>query len=141
VLGAQGEDDGRLGDSSAFNWELGDQPIFVFEFHVQVLIPDDGGSAINDLCKFSGWKSVIRILGHPSLEGEVGDFTNGGTAIQKGLVDPSHLGDVGVNRNSATIWKDELKMMLGMGNEEFQECRGIHEFEGSADLIATRLLR
>jgi hypothetical protein len=48
------------------------------------------------------------------LEAETGNLADRGPAIEEGFVDTTHLGDVGMDRNPASVWQNELEMVFGM---------------------------
>lgn len=56
--------------SSRFNWELGDESVFIFDLSLQIIIAEDGGRPIDDIGQFSGGEAVIGVIRYPGLEAE-----------------------------------------------------------------------
>ena len=98
----------------AHDRELGDDSLLVLQLHIEIVISENGSGTIDDIDQLSRREPVVNVISHPGLKAQVGDFPNRRAAVQEGLVDPAHLGDVGVQRNHAAIRQDELEIVFGM---------------------------
>lgn len=119
--------------NDADNGELRNQAIFILQLHLEIVISQNRSGTDDDIDQLAGWKPVISVVSHPGLKAKVGDFPDRRSTVQKGLVDPAHLGDVGVKRNHAAIRQDELEVVIGMFRQEvfefgcFHGCIGLLE--------------
>jgi len=74
--------------------ELGNYTSFILEFHFKIIRSQDGLCPVNNLNKLSCRKPMVYIISNPALKAEIGVFSNCRTAVQKGFVHATDLGDV-----------------------------------------------
>jgi hypothetical protein len=126
VLGAECEVNEIPLNPRGFQGKLRDEAILVLEFRSEVLLAEDRRGTVDDVREFFGGKAMVGIVCHPGLQAEVGKPADGCSAVEEGLVDASHLGDMGVDGNQTTVGQDELEMMTGVGPEDGEEFGGFH---------------
>jgi hypothetical protein len=106
---------------------LRNEPIFVFEFDLEVIALKEGSGPVDDIRQFSSRETVVRVVGHPGLQAEKRGFAEGGSAIKEGLVHSPYLGDVGVCRNNPAIRQNKSEVECGILFERSNESAGFHK--------------
>jgi hypothetical protein len=96
------------------NRELRDQPIFVFQLHVEVIALEKRSSPVDDICQFARWEAVVDVISNPCLKAEKRGFAEGGSTIKEGLVHTPDFSDVGVRRDKSSIRKHESEVESGI---------------------------
>jgi hypothetical protein len=96
------------------NRELRDQPIFVFQLHVEVIALEKRSSPVDDICQFARREAVVDVISNPCLKAEKRDFPEGSSTIKEGLVHTPDFSDVGVRRDKSSIRKHESEVESGI---------------------------
>ena len=127
VFGPEGEENRAILMGCRLDRELGDESLLVFDFHIEIILPEDRCRPLNDGGELSGGEPVIGIVRHPGLEAERGCPPRRSPAVQEGLVDASHLRDMRMERDESAIGKEEAEVGVGVIPEGFQENGGFHD--------------
>ena len=126
MLGAEAEVQYLIGIGDRFHRELGNQPILVFQFYVEIVGSENRRGSPDDVGEFPRGEAVIDIISHPSLEAQVGDLADSGATIEEGLINAADFRDVSMHGNHSSIWKKILKLMVGELTEGGDEFGGFH---------------
>ena len=94
---------------------LRDNAIFVFDFHIQVIMRKNALSQVQDGTEFAGAQTVILIVCDPRLKNARGNLANRAAAIDELLRDAANFGDVKMRRNGITVREDKARELVGIG--------------------------
>ena len=89
--------------------------------------PQDACRPIKDVGELSGREPVLEVAGHPGLQQAGVHLAHCAATINEGLVHPSDLGDVGVDRNQSAIGHLEAQDSAGIAAEMFFELIDGHQ--------------
>jgi len=96
------------------NRELRDQPILVFQLHVEVIALEKRSSPVDDISQFARWEAVVDVISNPCLKAEKRDFPEGGSTIKEGLVHTPDFRDVRVHWDKSSVRKHKSEVEGGI---------------------------
>jgi hypothetical protein len=126
VLPAAAEDELVVDDLAAFDGELRDDAVFVFDFDGQLVMWQDIAGVIEDGGQFAGVEAMIDIVMDPGLQQTGLQRAPCATAVDEALRDVADLGDVEVGGDQAAIGKDEGERFIGVGAQRGKEVSDVH---------------
>ena len=88
------EDDGIIGELVTEDGVLGDDAVFVFDFHGDGSVWEVSTRLLEDGRHFSGLDAVFVVLADPDLQLAGDGFTELAAAVEEDLVDATDLSDV-----------------------------------------------
>jgi hypothetical protein len=109
------------------NGKLGNEPVLVFQLHIEVITLEKRICPVDDIGQFSSLETVVCVIGNPCLKTEKRVFTEGGSTIKERLVHAPNFSDVGVCGNKPPIWKHESEVKSGILFEGRNEGAGFHK--------------
>jgi hypothetical protein len=96
------------------NRELRNEPILIFQLHIEVITLEKRSSPVDDVSQFYSREAVVDVISNPCLKAEKRGFAEGGSAIKEGLVHTPDFSDVGVRRDKSSIRKHESEVESGI---------------------------
>lgn len=109
---------------------LGDDAIFIFDFHRHGVIREDGGGLAEDGCHLSGLDAVVVIVADPDLQLASFAFTERAAAIKKCFPEAADLGDMKGDGHRVATRQANAEMALWVGGEQGFQFGKIHDRAG-----------
>ena len=125
------KDDGFVGDFVVADGVLGNDLIFIFDFHRHAIVGKHGFAFFQNARHFSGFDAMIIILTNPDLELAGLRFTSCSTTIEKGFMHVTDFGDVEGERNGIAFGKTDAEMAFRILGEEGFQFGKFHDRVGS----------
>jgi hypothetical protein len=113
-------------NDAAQDRKLGEDAVFVFNLHVEIVRLEHGSGFLQDADEAPGEQAMIGVVRHPRLEGAGRNPAEHAAAIQEAAVGPSDLGNVGVGRNATAVGENEAELGFGSLRKLFAEFSDFH---------------
>lgn len=127
MLVGEDEEHGVGEDLVAGEGVLGDDLVFVFDFHGDGGIREDGSGLGEDGGHFPGFDAVLVVLADPDLELAGVGFPEGAAAVEEGFVEVADFGDVERLGDGGTAGQAEAEGEVGVVAEKRGEVVECHD--------------
>jgi hypothetical protein len=96
------------------NRELRNEPILVFQLHIEVITLEKRSSPVDDVRQFYSREAVVDVISNPCLKAEKRGLAEGGSTIKEGLVHTPDFRDVRVHWDKSSVRKHKSEVEGGI---------------------------